>query len=298
MIATTTATLPPTTHSVPKSQRVRLMRSTRKLSAVLGITPFLVDPREPARVSLLEPAPERPTTITSVLSVDSSLPAERERDPAALVPAATPASTRRPTLLLRINTIPPRGRPRAASQAWGRPASSAGLSPASPDGSSAVGPLDEVLAARRKKVARLARTLGESVPLELVFPTPRPTLASATEGEKRDVARSSLEKLPLDVLQVTAPPSAFPLPRTSDVSSISSGRPSTASSERAWFPYTMRRTSNAQAPTPAPRRASVAGHQAERSGWRARGMKRTEMNWEGEWNQEPRAVVKALRELK
>ncbi|KAJ7728270.1 hypothetical protein DFH07DRAFT_998975 [Mycena maculata] len=199
----TTATIecvPPTTHAVPKPQRVRLMRSVRKLSALLGTTPFLADPREPTPTAAPVGTHERAPTITSVLSFDA-LPAAREPESAALIPADH-SSFLRPVLLLRINTVSPGGRPRAMSQAWGRPASLAltsGLpSPTSPKAEGEGDSLEALLAARRRKMARLTRTLGERVPPELVFP-PRmlePTNSVVRHAPSREDSceKPSLEK--------------------------------------------------------------------------------------------------------
>ncbi|KAJ7149233.1 hypothetical protein C8R43DRAFT_1128598 [Mycena crocata] len=302
------ATVPPTTHCLPKPQRLRLMRSTRKLSALLGTTPLLLDEREtvtsPLRSQTFASADKRASTAGSVLSFDSDF---AERDPAALLPAATsPTSAHRPTLLLRINTIPARTRGRANSQAWGRPMSFAlPESPTSPppeeDATMSGDTLDEALAARRRKMARLTRTLGENVPPELVFrPIAPPSRSDASSSDGSDDDDEDLEKLtPLEEwaglgtkVAVVPPPSAFPVdsPRTS----AESRRPSVASDRVAapvaWFPNNMRRS------------ASVIDCKATR---RTRGksmsasvMKRQETGWTGEWNQEEKDVLKALRELK
>ncbi|KAJ6613169.1 hypothetical protein B0H10DRAFT_253035 [Mycena sp. CBHHK59/15] len=185
--------VPPTTHALPKNQRVRLMRSARKLGDLLGTTPLLVEPCEPIPVppapetdtdtnvtpptSILDPTSTsghaRSITIASVLSLDTlalhpdlgelTPGPEAPALPAALVPAAAPAPAR-PTLLVRINTHPPQGaRARSHSQAYGRPAYSTPPSPVSPTP-------EPNAAARRRKMARVTRTFGESVPQELVFP--------------------------------------------------------------------------------------------------------------------------------
>ncbi|KAJ6574209.1 hypothetical protein B0H19DRAFT_1341231 [Mycena capillaripes] len=306
------AAVPPTTHTVPRHQRIRLMRSTRKLTALLGTTPLLLDPRsesEPPRTadseSPLEPIDSQasPATIASIISYASENPDAAEERPAALVPAMTPASGRRPTLLLRINTVPPRSsRRRSNSQGWGRPASLAIDRPLpSPVFSSdSAGPsaADAVLAARRKKMARVARTLGENVPPELVFP--RAPCSPATharnsldslfesEDEEEKVQLSSLEEVrfanvvlrPVEgaPFASAAAPSAFRAGSDSETAK----RPS-MSSDRVWLPYSTRRSMSLQ------RRNSHG---------RAPVVMRTEPGWTGEWNQEERTVIKGLRELK
>ncbi|KAJ7437417.1 hypothetical protein FB451DRAFT_1416881 [Mycena latifolia] len=289
------AAVPPTTHSLPKPQRVRLMRSTRKLSALLGTTPLLVEPmpmltpaRAPSPVpepeSPLEPSPERPATITS------TAPPRRSSL------AATPASTQRPTLLLRINTAPPRPRGRVRSQAWGRPTSCPAV-PQSPSSESepmadGVPPLDAALTARRKKMARLARTLGESVPVELVFPAGAPILppiaspdAAGDETLDDSASTASSERL------------SSASERKSYRSTASEGLPS-ASAECPWFPYAIRRASSqAYRPLDQKRLGTDASGRRHRDGHR-NVLKRSEAGWSGEWNQDEKFVLKSLRELK
>ncbi|KAJ7075060.1 hypothetical protein B0H15DRAFT_806442 [Mycena belliarum] len=135
-------TVPPTTHSLPEPQRMRLMRSTRKLGAILGATPFLVEP---------PPLPTHVATTTSAPSVAAEHEGEHDaaRDTAALTAAHTPASRQRPTLLLRINTAPPRTRARALSHTrspW------AADSPTSPTWRAPPSPRTPGLAARRESI--------------------------------------------------------------------------------------------------------------------------------------------------
>ncbi|KAJ7123367.1 hypothetical protein C8R44DRAFT_875573 [Mycena epipterygia] len=303
------ATLPPTTHTLPKPQRLRLMRSTRKLSALLGTTPLLIDPREPMpALPLLEPVPVSDRgSIASALSFDSACSTPTGA-PAALLPAPAegPTSAGRPTLLLRINTIPPRTlRGRSNSQAWGRPASMT-TSPPSPLSDAESVSDDVVLAARRKKMARLARTLGENVPLALVFPPLpekpahqvsldvrlRDSLDSdrASIEEKGALSKPSLEKaLPPSAFALPSAPSSFTLPGEPPSRtrlSTSSEHASTGASDRTWIPHIKRRSTGPTVQAPVQRRQVEAHVQRRGAGWT------------GEWNQEEEAVAKGLRELK
>ncbi|KAJ7762981.1 hypothetical protein B0H16DRAFT_1805810 [Mycena metata] len=300
---------PPTTHSVPKPQRLRLMRSTRKLTAILGTTPFLVDRLESMPLSP-SPSPLEPANSAAIPSIISVLSGEdrAERDSVALMPAPSSTSSshpHRPTLLLRINTARANATRRQSnshshSQAWGRPASIAlplpsPLSPISPswaDSENGTG----AAAARRKKMARLTRTLGENVPPELVFPSgapsastasalPRPrtprtpctprssisSVATATAAEEKpyplDLAEESEDSLPSPVLFKSA-------------TDLGAGRHSTSSSaSERWLPSSLRRASSQQY-----RNQQV--------------VRRMETGWVGEWNRDEETVVRGLRELK
>ncbi|KAJ6541720.1 hypothetical protein B0H19DRAFT_1268684 [Mycena capillaripes] len=160
------ATLPPTTHALPRTHRQHLIQSTRKLGALLGETPLLLEPRgyHSANSSI--------SSISSVNSDDSiaskrsgriyaDAPPPRSSSLAPIDPSIkstvsrTPASDRhgpRPLLLLRLAS------PRPVSMA----------SPISP--SFPISPMTPTFVVdRRKKMAKLVRTLGANVPPELVF---------------------------------------------------------------------------------------------------------------------------------
>ncbi|KAJ7032519.1 hypothetical protein C8F04DRAFT_1107129 [Mycena alexandri] len=163
----TTSALPPTTHALPSTHRAHLIRSTRKLGNILGETPLLLD------VYPSGPSHSRSSSVSSVASTDSKrtgrifADAPRSSSLASADVAPVPSSddsvstntkaksmdAPRPLLVLRL-----------ASQ---RPLSSVSIvSPRSP----AFSPITPTFVVdRRKKMAKLTRTLGANVPPELVF---------------------------------------------------------------------------------------------------------------------------------
>ncbi|KAJ7469571.1 hypothetical protein FB451DRAFT_1136258 [Mycena latifolia] len=170
-------TMPPTTHALSHAERLRLIRSTRKLGALLGETPLLADTR---------PTAFSPThaVSASTLSIHSkrvgrlfkdahTVPRSSSLSIAAAPPVSASQATAshgqgapvaRPVLFLRLPA--PAGPPSPAertslpsplSPTFGRALNS----PATP---TAAGDAN-----RRRKMAKLVRTLGENVPPELVF---------------------------------------------------------------------------------------------------------------------------------
>ncbi|KAF7324509.1 hypothetical protein MKEN_00491600 [Mycena kentingensis (nom. inval.)] len=284
---------PPTTHALPKTQRLRLMRSTRKLAALLGAAPLLLDPREPLppvpRYSPMDGnagVPATPT-IDAVLAGSADSPSPPTLESIAI--ATSPVMSARPTLLLRINTLPTQAnRPRAASQSWGRPAS---VYASLPSPRSAESPLDDddeeedaivhAQAERRRKMARVARRLGDGVPIDLVFPSESRSPSPGSRFEVSEKHKMSLDGT--EARRVTVPPSAFrgrcETPPPSTKSSPPSTRPSTSTETRS-----LRRS------------ASLLFREKEVQQRPA--TTRTETGWTGEWNQDEEAVVKKLRALK
>ncbi|KAI0737472.1 hypothetical protein C8Q80DRAFT_1213240, partial [Daedaleopsis nitida] len=210
---------PPTLNTLDSHQRSRLIRSTRKLGAVLGSTPQLIEinsPLSPPRSSSVGPrpttAPARdrkrrqgsifesaavPSTFphdyasTSASSSSSSLPRgslDSNVSDMSTQSLPTPKSFarhvreksrskgKRTPLVLRLNVVPlsptdPRVQPDSPDMlktaTLAAPASSAlpitpttPLTPATPTATET----------RRKRLAKLKRTLGEDVPPELIAP--------------------------------------------------------------------------------------------------------------------------------
>ncbi|KAJ7064373.1 hypothetical protein C8F01DRAFT_1250610 [Mycena amicta] len=137
-----------------------------------------------------------------------------------------------------------------------------------------------VQAERRRKMARVARTLGDGVPIELVFHQNERRRKSEEEMEKAKISLEAEEDS--EPRAVTFSPSAYTWEQRSDTPS--SSRPSTASAgERASVALTIRRSSSLLFKEKnIPRSATV----------------RTEVGWTGEWNRDGTSVVKGLRALK
>ncbi|KAJ7100923.1 hypothetical protein B0H15DRAFT_796592 [Mycena belliarum] len=169
-----TTTMPPTTHALSRAERLRLMRSTRKLGALLGETPLFTDPRPTspaftpshARAASMAstsakadwerryPSSQRSSSLAAA-SVSQATP---PRSVAARRSVATPSAPR-PVLMLHLPaSFTPGDDPRTPRSPLPSPLS-ATFHPAHSG------------ADRRRKMAKLARTLGENVPPELVFPS-------------------------------------------------------------------------------------------------------------------------------
>lgn len=244
-----------------------------------------------------------------------------------VVPAATTKTktkTKQPTpsakqplsrpLLLRLRSVPvaPSDTRAAATLAVAAAARShrdslppSPLSPAFPDSTPPPDP-------RRKKMAKLARTLGENVPPELVFPghaphaLPLPTPPPEEKKRRSGHGRSMSAGYP-------APPSAGPADRPTHATSASvsaPAAPTAATSPRPRPPRlhieTRTSTHHSHPNEPPPRSArpfsvrgaglrapEIAPLQSESWG------KRKEREWSGEWNvRDMGDVVRGLRELR
>jgi hypothetical protein len=151
--------LPVTSHFLKPEQRVRLLRSTRKMEHLLGETPLFIDTSSP-RTATFPVHESRPRAYIYAPPRSSSLGIYT---PDAESPhASTSHISARPLLAVRV---PPAG---SRDSHLGSPfASPASISfPTYPPKS----PADELRNRRTRKMARIVRTLGENVPAELVFP--------------------------------------------------------------------------------------------------------------------------------
>ncbi|KAJ6472343.1 hypothetical protein C8R47DRAFT_1295792 [Mycena vitilis] len=149
--ANTTNAVPPTTH------RVRMMRSMRKLTAVLGETPIVEMP-SPAP-QLLAPSKRGFffQASASLSSLSLALPFQKSES----------AHDDRPALVLRLpetetETFAPLPHPLSPSF------SPTLLSPTTPT----TPPREQEDRDRRRRLAKVARTLGEHVPPNLILSTP------------------------------------------------------------------------------------------------------------------------------
>lgn len=242
-------TTPPTT---PQAQRLRLMRSTRKLCAVLGETPLVVDAKPGLKRSAS--LSTRPARYELVMGLP--------RLTLAHCPDATSGSAC-PTALIS---------PPPLSPTFGLPSNSSTDSfPAS--GSDP---------ARRRKMAKLMRTLGENVPPELVFGPSSPSFASSFFAGDDDI--ESLKGAKLRRRATLASPfsrASTPTRSSFDSDSIRSGASSTHAAPGP-------SGSDEFLVVPTPRNYTNKTH-------------RKEQGWSGEWAGSVRnmeEVVKGLRGLK
>ncbi|KAF7791155.1 hypothetical protein EIP86_002166 [Pleurotus ostreatoroseus] len=210
-------TLPPTHNFLDNRQRNRLVRSTRKLEAVLGTSLRLAEPEK---------------TDTSLVTMHSTIeprPAASSRR-VSLIPAASVASVEQPLrkrcsmklrcmakrrttsgvpgpLVLRLDTLPRMAEPcQPPSPSTPTTSSTASLaSPSTPSTpntpSTAQTPttpsLPSAAELRRKRIAKLSRTLGEIIPPHLIEPC----------AEAPKTAGFPIPRLPL------SPIAALPRPR-------------------------------------------------------------------------------------
>ncbi|KAG6818728.1 hypothetical protein H0H93_002455 [Arthromyces matolae] len=181
---------PPTVNLLDRRERMRLVRSNRKLEAVLGVAPCYVEPTSELDMALPKSKSHRragrvfdsPTSSFSSTSssLDDYITAEKT------VLSDSKESKRslelsRPTILrLRSTPVPSTDNrkcllsPRMPSIAPVSPRlpSIAPVSPLSPRFTIDLENLQaNSLETRRRKMAKLTRTLGENIPPELVFPT-------------------------------------------------------------------------------------------------------------------------------
>ncbi|CAL1710540.1 unnamed protein product [Somion occarium] len=203
---------PPTTNLIEGKHRLRLMRSTRKLGAVLG-TVAHVSESDPKSLPVLLPIGvqhnARPSTSSSTSSVDSVKSSRRQGSifsvptlmPESVYTSPSPMSStsslsldndtksethctsrdskhklKRPAalprpLVLRLNAVPQRLQVPSTPQTLpSTPSISATLIPPSPYGpdtpTTPISPTPSET--RRKRMAKLTRTLGETIPPQLV----------------------------------------------------------------------------------------------------------------------------------
>ncbi|KIL63904.1 hypothetical protein M378DRAFT_163850 [Amanita muscaria Koide BX008] len=295
--------LPPTTNSLDASQRARLLKSTRKLTAVLGATPHVVD----TDLVLLQPATAPSTT--------QNTPARRKRQ-GILYTSPNAASTSFISLLetddsgCHYNTLHRQASERSSDRkqrcrrksALDRPlvlrlhppnslsdsiaqhsasynirlSVASVASPLTPLFSTAsptialdgTDPDDVESKLRRKRMVKLTRTLGENIPSELL-------LSQCSRGRSSDEqGRNVRQKISTD----TSRPSAKKDRRRSN------------SLIAPTHPFPIRTTSLA-------RSASATVPKAQRH--QSHHHRRAESEWNGEWNiEDAEKRAKALRNLR
>jgi len=238
-------------NALTRHNRERLMRSTRKLGAVLGTTPLVVEPVEIVDVPDEPEDHDRSLSLTRSRSLSSARrkssrpgPPPRRRSsvsthrsscssfevvsvyekppplpsPSKLTKASANAPPRQLTLFLNTalaNT--------ASDQTSLRPPRSPSFisicstAPPSPT-LSVIAPPPDVI--RRRKMAKLKRTLGENVPVELVFraepdPPPRRTTTTTTNPRPNPPTTTNLQSIAPSTSASTAPTSFRPPPSSS-----------------------------------------------------------------------------------
>ncbi|KAJ7776348.1 hypothetical protein B0H16DRAFT_1506429 [Mycena metata] len=182
-MAATMTTMPPTTHALPHAQRAHLIRSTRKLGDLLGETPLLVESSAGAQTLFSRSHSRSASTMSTESKRSARIFMSSPRTSSlglGAVPAfgdatvhaeSSPAPTTisRPMLFLRLPAAGSPPSPAAAERMTPLP------SPLSPTFGLALNspatPPPTLDTSRRRKMAKLMRTLGENVPPELVFPT-------------------------------------------------------------------------------------------------------------------------------
>ncbi|KAJ7070405.1 hypothetical protein B0H15DRAFT_957713 [Mycena belliarum] len=173
--------MPPTTYALPQTHRAHLIRSTRKLGALLGETPLLLD-TSPAHTH----GRSLSASSTSSIGSDGSIASKRS----GRVFSSSPGPPRSSSLAVAEPRSPnaprttPTARPRLYLRlAAARPVSLLPASPLTPRFASATGGgsasprtptfSPDLAAARRRRMAKLVRTLGADVPPALVFAAAR-----------------------------------------------------------------------------------------------------------------------------
>ena len=222
---------PPTTNKLDSAQRIRVMRSSRKLGAVLGATPFLIESSGCSISATLHPASSQRKSDHGRVASPTQMKRHRRQGsifeeppiPSEILPFAShsrdPRSSKESLLTMAGSSTDEVPMPLALAVKSRRSGdapsplvlclNSVPLSP--PDSHSL--PLSPLSAntevpptpttpiqpsraeARRRKMARVVRTLGENVPTELVFQssdsdTPENTTAQTKLLKSRSMSRS------------------------------------------------------------------------------------------------------------
>lgn len=245
---------PPTVNNLDAQARTRLLRSTRKLGVVLGATPFLVEVTSPTASSNSVPITPRTkayrregrffghspsSSISSDSDWDDSFLAMDARGTSletSLPPLSVSLSIESPTktkssksaskkplaqpLLLRLRSVPIAPARSTTQKKAIRPLPPTPLSPAFSYNSTSIegDSPDKERDARRKKMAKLTRTLGENIPPELVFPTPpsssRSSLEDTSPSAPPKPRSKSISKPKAKVRALPPPPASAPTPTT------------------------------------------------------------------------------------
>lgn len=237
---TSTTLPPPTINALGPSQRARLLRSTRKLENLLGAIPQVVEPGLPSRNATLHEKSKSqnvyvssPTASPVLSSINSAECPEFSR----LVPAASRSSQitiarkhksvplPRP-LLLHPNNVSAVIKPNVRIEH----SDSAQVLTLPPPAFSTPSPLSPLFASedepmsptqvpqekiRRKRMAKLTRTLGENIPTEFILPHDRLKLIQHQRSPSEPSARSlwpDWERKESEAMSVVANNTTLPPP--------------------------------------------------------------------------------------
>ncbi|GJE92395.1 hypothetical protein PsYK624_085490 [Phanerochaete sordida] len=171
---------PPTYNTLSQAQRAQMLRSSKKLGQILGSTPHILDDTDalpaapPKRSTSLESMrSESAASTASSSSASSTHSGHSERAWRARFPERAPPLLRIGKLSSAQPGLPaiPGSPPAYHSQR--SPTPSPQSSPHTSPGGSPHAPAFSIAsdaALRRQKMRRLARRLGEGVPVHLVFP--------------------------------------------------------------------------------------------------------------------------------
>ncbi|KAJ6457983.1 hypothetical protein C8R45DRAFT_1032495 [Mycena sanguinolenta] len=169
----TTPKMPATNHTLSDAHRRRLVRTTRKVGALLGEIPIVAGTSQSTSMPRARSGHSRSVSTMDVQTnrvplrrTSSFKPIGNSRVESSTVPTIV-----RPTLFL---SIPTPGTSTPAESTTPLPSPLTPTFSISSNSSSALGP--NVDATRRRNMAKLVRTLGENIPPEYVVAAPRPAL--------------------------------------------------------------------------------------------------------------------------
>ncbi|KAJ7122571.1 hypothetical protein C8R43DRAFT_1032606 [Mycena crocata] len=322
----------PTHNDLSHSERGRLVRSNRKLQALLGETPQVIEAatrRHLPSTFEVEVETSPPQSEGGSLSASPSL--RRRNLPSSTLTLATSDSSR-PCLCLQLE--PPSAHRHTLSLPSPPLTPSTPLSPTTsitvniispPSALREFSPLSRSLSSkdfRRRRVAKLARTLGENIAPELVAEPPQPLLppttrllrrTSSTIGPSSTREHSTLSSgrssavLHQNYVADGLPISPRPLKSTtlsrSFTTSVRSPRSGSASTHRRGGSLAFTTTATALDLLAAKEARDAEGAQLEMAVQHLTvellsGKRRKEKEWSGEWNLEMTAVARQLRSLK
>ncbi|KAG1764171.1 hypothetical protein EV702DRAFT_1154942 [Suillus placidus] len=245
MSSTTISTItypcpPPTTNILDSQQRMRLIRSARKLGAVMGTTPYLLEADVPITLlpiggnkkSVTGKALKRQGSIfmhyhrdsPSVTSFSSastasfhspsaslvSLPSSmRSTESLSVTPPGLPVCGRKSAnkpkpLYLRMNTVPVSPTDHRCASLSSTPSSARAYFPPTPRT-----PSFDAAELRRKRMAKLARHLGENVPPELVTAQEPPARLRSEDVPNRKRRSMSVDLTSLPNTPIAPRPEVF-----------------------------------------------------------------------------------------